>query len=748
MLLQVLLMGDFFFKKESKNDSGCYIMLTKDRKPICRTQCINPPGKMPAFWSISNILRYEKIEMPPGLPCCTLLPASENSQQEKEWGEFLGFLQKYNKVAVGKVEYYQFYIFPPKEENFKHVTVFYKEDKRRNNSGLARVLCDAKDLGVNVQPYDFLQFGMRLARSCMQNQLEPLPGGDATSSSCVAGERASPDCKLPDASGDEACNLKFKNNCKSEEAVGICGSVHSNSVQVHPSYLRTLGQAHSSWIFGALAEFIDNSRDAKATKLEISINMIYSNTAGKDIPMLSIIDDGHGLTHQEILRMISFGHKQPGTDDPDHIGRFGIGFKTGAMRLGKDALVLTQSANSRSIAFLSQSLNEGKDNLVIPIVSYRRTGKYMEIDSSIQDEGLAKENLKAIKEFSPFNKYLIGEKAGLFNEKGTGTQIYIWNLDEWGSNYSLQWEIGMPGGSSFHQGDILIRSRRVRSRPGQMAQMVPLDYSLRSYLEVIFFEPRMKIYVQGAPVKTRPLAKTLHNTVVKNGVILGKPVQFILGRCQLAWEQANCGIFLYWHGRLIEAYKRVGSMIHNGDNGRGIIGVIDLTDLMKDDKGLVWVHNNKQGFQDCEVYAELEKWLGARTDEYLDKYVNKLQLAKGAALLKPDHDWVQCDKCRKWRMLGDGFNSQILPADWFCYMKPFNGRCDMPEEKVEEGVVTISEKRYGYSNCSEDSTESGHRSSKDTKRRSKEISSQTADMDDQLVSYKKCRRSSRRTSKQ
>lgn len=31
------------------------------------------------------------------------------------------------------------------------------------------------------------------------------------------------------------------------------------------------------------------------------------------------------------------------------------------MRLGKDALVLTQTSNSRSIAFLSQSLNEGKD---------------------------------------------------------------------------------------------------------------------------------------------------------------------------------------------------------------------------------------------------------------------------------------------------------------------------------------------------------------------------------------------------
>lgn len=31
------------------------------------------------------------------------------------------------------------------------------------------------------------------------------------------------------------------------------------------------------------------------------------------------------------------------------------------MRLGKDALVLTQTTNSRSIAFLSQLLNEGKD---------------------------------------------------------------------------------------------------------------------------------------------------------------------------------------------------------------------------------------------------------------------------------------------------------------------------------------------------------------------------------------------------
>lgn len=75
----------------------------------------------------------------------------------------------------------------------------------------------------------------------------------------------------------------------------------------------------------------------------------------------------------------------------------------------------------------------------------------------MQSEALAKYNLKAIKEFSPFNKYLIGEKAA---------------LDEWGSKYCLEWHDGLKGGSSFHQGDILISSKRIRSRPGQISQKV------------------------------------------------------------------------------------------------------------------------------------------------------------------------------------------------------------------------------------------------------------------------------------
>lgn len=61
--------------------------------------------------------------------------------------------------------------------------------------------------------------------------------------------------------------------------------------------------------------------------MEISIDIIYSRVVGREIPMLCIIDDGCGMNHQEMLQMVSFGHKQPDADDPNRIGRFGIGFK-------------------------------------------------------------------------------------------------------------------------------------------------------------------------------------------------------------------------------------------------------------------------------------------------------------------------------------------------------------------------------------------------------------------------------------
>lgn len=43
-------------------------------------------------------------------------------------------------------------------------------------------------------------------------------------------------------------------------------TVSRSGTHVHPSHLETLEQMHAAWAFGAIAELIDNSRDAKATR--------------------------------------------------------------------------------------------------------------------------------------------------------------------------------------------------------------------------------------------------------------------------------------------------------------------------------------------------------------------------------------------------------------------------------------------------------------------------------------------------
>lgn len=48
------------------------------------------------------------------------------------------------------------------------------------------------------------------------------------------------------------------------------------------------------------------------------------------------------------------------------------------------------------------------------------------------------------------------------------------------------------------------------------------------------------------------MAETLKKTCVIDGEIMGRAMQLTLGRSKVEWDRTNCGIFLYWHGRLIE----------------------------------------------------------------------------------------------------------------------------------------------------------------------------------------------------
>ncbi|KAM0883527.1 hypothetical protein ACQ4PT_031577 [Festuca glaucescens] len=671
-------------------NEGVRVLLQKDSKNICRTKVRDTLIELPSAWSISHF-ESAKLYQPCNFLQFSLVPDPEDDRQNKEWRKFMHFLWHNQRAGIVRDDSMTFHILAPQSHehpNYSHAVILYNTEQK--DRGIRKTMAGIFLLLIyNV----FCLLTVRLfvvppERSNKSEEIcDSVPNPKEMNTSRKHHDPESSPCESVE-DGPRILDPIMKKRAS---------TLTKNFVSTDPSYLRTLSQTHAGWIFGAIAELVDNSRDAGASRLDISIQTMFSKKAEGKVPVLSVIDDGCGMTYAEMMRMISFGHKRPKEHSKDQIGRFGIGFKTGAMKLGKDAVVLTQTSTSRSVSFLSQSFNENKDNLEIPVVTYRKEGQYMEVDLTVQSEGTAEYNLNAIKEFSPFNEYFIGEKLGLFGEDGTGTQVYIWNLDKWGQDYTLDWNSGKTDENPIDhgRGDILIRSKRVRSRPGQTSTKVPLDYSLQAYLKVMFRNPRMKITVQGSQVKARPLDKTLNKTSVISDVIMGKTIQLTLGRSTVEFDRTNCGVFLYWHGRLIESYKRVGGQKHNADTGRGVIGVADITELIDDEDGNSWVLNNKQGFQDCEKYATLEAWLDKKMDEYWDTNFESIELEKGDEHCKPDHEWVQCCGCRKWRVLTAGFNSESLPVEWFCLMPPFNGTCTIPEQQMGRGIITIGEKRSG-----------------------------------------------------
>ncbi|CAI5457684.1 unnamed protein product [Closterium sp. Yama58-4] len=442
-----------------------------------------------------------------------------------------------------------------------------------------------------------------------------------------------------------------------------------------------------------------------------------------NVPVLRVCDDGKGMDHGELVQMLSLGHDIPAEEDPHHIGRFGVGFKTGTMRIGNDALVLTQSTDSRSIALLSRSLNQGRQELEIPIVTYRRVvsggvgsaaggggsaaggGGSVEwqLDVGVHSEEEAERRKRAIFDFSPLDERKINQEfrkleqaSGSSDTPPTGTRIYVFNLKRLSrpdAAYELEWD------DDAH--DILIRTRRPRSRPNQLCQDVPIDYSLRAYLRVMFLHNPATITVQGRAVQgSVDIAENLSQPFSTTGTVMGQPVQVRMGMDESERACGRCGFFLYWHGRLIEAYKRVGRMEYSGDAGLGVVGVVDTTALF-DAAGELGVLNCKQRFAEGEEYQRLKDFLSVTFNQYwednFDRDLPTTNIPEGAVL--QDHrDWVQCDKCEQWHILPPHVTKESLPENWFCYMEPIRGTCNDPNYvEPAPNEVTLGISRH-YSN--------------------------------------------------
>nr|ACQ58484.1 MORC family CW-type zinc finger protein 3 [Anoplopoma fimbria] len=144
-----------------------------------------------------------------------------------------------------------------------------------------------------------------------------------------------------------------------------------------PKYLHSNSTSHT-WPFSAIAELIDNAYDPDVSAKQFWID----KTMVQGQECLSFMDNGNGLDYETMHKMLSFGYSdKTAIKGIKPIGMYGNGFKSGSMRLGKDAIVFSKSERASCVGMLSQTYLEeiGANQISVPIVCFeqRQTDKYI-----------------------------------------------------------------------------------------------------------------------------------------------------------------------------------------------------------------------------------------------------------------------------------------------------------------------------------------------------------------------------------
>lgn len=424
-----------------------------------------------------------------------------------------------------------------------------------------------------------------------------------------------------------------------------------------PKYLHTNSTSHT-WPFSAIAELIDNAYDPDVNAQHFWID----KTVVSKQECLSFMDDGNGLDYQTIHKMLSFGYSDKvALKGVQPIGIYGNGFKSGSMRLGKDAIVFSKSKTTMCIGMLSQTyLQEiGAEQIIVPIVCFEPKGNTI----SVRDEHKA--SLQDILRYSPFKT-----ESDLLNEinaigpswsgSKTGTRIIIWNLRrtsqgrlEIDFDYD-RYDIRMPS-------DVYQEMKDISHIPESL-------FSLRAYCSILYLKPRLQIMIRGKKVKSQLVAKSLAHSRKDHyrPNFINKRIPIIFGYNTNSKDQY--GIMMYHKNRLIKAYERVGCQLKADRKGVGVIGIIECNFLDPT--------HNKQSFEENDKYRKTMTNLGIKLEEYWKeiRYRRSKEDPTGVpvedTIKRPDQNWVQCDDCSQWRKLPDGIDCSKLPEKWYCYLNP------------------------------------------------------------------------------
>ncbi|XP_038008102.1 ATPase MORC2 isoform X2 [Motacilla alba alba] len=441
-----------------------------------------------------------------------------------------------------------------------------------------------------------------------------------------------------------------------------------NRAQLTFEYLHTNSTTHE-FLFGALAELVDNARDADATRIDIYTEQRDDLRGGF---MLCFLDDGTGMDSNEAASVIQFGKSAKRSPESTQIGQYGNGLKSGSMRIGKDFILFTKKDNTMTCLLLSRTFHEeeGIDEVIVPLPTWNARSREPVTDNM---EKFAIET-ELIYKYSPFKSEW--EVMDQFNKiRGEkGTLVIIFNLK--------LMDNGEP------ELDVTSDPQDIQMAETPPEGTKPERRSFRAYAAVLYIDPRMRIFINGHKVQTKRLSCCLYKPrmykytsnrfktraeqevkkaehmariaeekareaeskaralelrlggdltresrvtlrQVQNSAITmrreadvkkrikdakqralkePKELNFIFG---VNIEQRELdGMFIYNCSRLIKMYEKVGPQLEGGMACGGVVGVVDVPYLVLEPT------HNKQDFADAKEYRHLLKAMGEHLAQY------------------------------------------------------------------------------------------------------------------------------------
>ncbi|XP_049641562.1 MORC family CW-type zinc finger protein 1 [Suncus etruscus] len=427
--------------------------------------------------------------------------------------------------------------------------------------------------------------------------------------------------------------------------------------QLHLDFIHANSTTHS-FLFGALAELLDNARDAGAARIDV---FSVDNEKLQGGFMLCFLDDGCGMSPEEAMDIIYFGTSKKRVSNLKFIGQYGNGLKSGSMRIGKDFILFTKKEETMSCVFFSQTFckKEGLNEVVVPIPSWVTRTR----ESLTDDPQKMSLELSIIYKYSPFkNKDELMQQFDFIYGK-CGTLLVVFNL-----KLLLSGEPELD--VKTDKEDILVAGA---------LEDFPERWSLRAYTSVLYFEPWMRIFIQAKRVKTKHLCyclyrprkyqyatfsfkgalkkevqkaeeavkfaelklkekqtevnqpgrtslcsltkdvlqKALEDVKAKHNILKEKKRELKKARTLSLFFGVNLesknqdGMFIYSNNRLIKMHEKVGPQLKlKSLLGAGVVGIVNIPlEIMEPS-------HNKQDFLNVQEYNHLLKVMG----QYLIQY--------------------------------------------------------------------------------------------------------------------------------